>query len=97
MTGAASYLDEMCFDSAAVEFEAMCAPRLIVTDLADITRAESPLVARHCGGGRLAAGKLGGGENGNFGIEFRVMGKTNDGVKGVDAQSYEVGFRRYDS
>ena len=79
------------------ELEALRASSVIVANLADVTRAEPPPLASNCGGSRLAAGKLGSGENGNFGIEFRVMRKTNDGVKRVDAQSYEIGFRRYDS
>ena len=87
----------MRLDADASKFGAMERGRSVITDLADVARAESPLLAGHDGSGDLAAGQDRCGANFDFGA---ARGKVRDGDQGVDgvethADEIDLGWLRH--
>jgi hypothetical protein len=75
--------EEMRFDTEACKFRAVEFGSAVVADLPDVTRAQSPLLASHHGGGDLASGQNLRGAKFDFGPAFGIVCDGNQGVGGV--------------
>jgi hypothetical protein len=62
----------------------------VVAEFADVTGAESPLLAGDDGSGDLASGESSGGANFNFGSAVGIARDGDKGVGGVETYADEI-------
>jgi len=93
LAGAGRSGEEMRLDADASKLRAMQRGRGVIADLADVARAESPLLAGHDGGGDLAAGQNCCGANFDFGAARGKVRDGNQGVNGIEADADEIDLR----
>jgi hypothetical protein len=85
--------DPVCIDTLPGHFRLLKLPGFVVAYFADIPGAQSPALAsgnRACG---LTSCATLGGEDFDLRIEGREMGKADDGVSGVDADTDDIDRR----
>jgi len=92
LAGAAGGGEEMGFDAPAVELGAMELGGVVVPDFADVTGAQTPVLAGNHGGGDLAAEQNLRGAKFDFGAAGRIVGDGDEGVGGVEADADDVEF-----
>ncbi len=90
LAGAAWCREEMRFDAEARELGAVQGSGKVVTDLADVTGAQSPGLASDHGGGDLAAGENVGGAEFDLGAGGGVVVDGDECVGGVEADTDDV-------
>jgi len=84
--------NEVRFDAAAKKFFAMQRSGTIVTDLADVSSAQSPLLASNDRRGDLPAGENVGGTKFDLGAAGREVVKRKKRISGIEAYADEVDF-----
>jgi len=93
LAGAAGGGEEVGFDAGTSKFGAMEYGGVVVTDFADVARAQTPLLAGDHGGGDLAAGQDLRGAKFDFGAAGGIVCDGNESVGGVEADADDVEHR----
>lgn len=90
LAGTAGRGEEMRFDAQARKFRAVKSGGAVVTDLADVARAQSPLLARHHGSGDLPARQDFRGAKFDFGAARGIVSDGNERIRGVQAHADDI-------
>src|SRR6266478_2888351 len=93
LAGTARSHEEMSFDAGSRKFRAVQFCGAVVANFADVTRAQSPLLASNHGGGDLAARQHLRRTKLDFGTARGIVVDGNECVGGVEANSDDVELR----
>ena len=95
LAGASRYRDEVGLNAQAIKLSAVNRGSTVITDLADIASAQTPLLA--CGNGscHLPARQDVGGAKFDFGSECRIVRKTNQHVGSIQSDTDQVNLGQW--